>query len=348
VNSYAPATRKFIAAVWRRILVVRIVESIAVATAIAAAAGLALMPILWWRGQSGLPLAFAMLLLGASCGLIWGISRRPTRFGAAVEADRQLNLHDLLGTVYQLSRNAGATDDAWRNSIALVSDGRCRSLRPSAVVVNRLGLRAWGGIGVLGSLLLTLGLFTARPIEVTAASSPESNPLNAQQNIQPSIALANQASRRIARPPGPGGTDDISQRGFPEDRPVDSKGDSIARTRAARTNSVSNNGGSTGGGAAVSHQSAIPHQSAALQDFSENALHSTSGPIAAGAGQGESHANLPGDSAGTTAASNSRSHTPPWTASQWSGDSAAAQGAISAGQVPDTDADLVRDYFQRD
>ena len=82
---------------------------------------------------------------------------------------------------------------------------------------------AWGGIGVLGSLLLTLGLFTARPIEVTAASSPESNPLNAQQNIQPSIALANQASRRIARPPGPGGTDDISQRGFPEDRPVDSE-----------------------------------------------------------------------------------------------------------------------------
>ncbi len=77
VNSFAPVTGKFISAVWRRIVLIRIAESIAIAIAIASAAGLTLIPILWWQGQSALPLAFALLLLGAISGLIWGISRRP-------------------------------------------------------------------------------------------------------------------------------------------------------------------------------------------------------------------------------------------------------------------------------
>ena len=44
MNSYAPVTGNFISAVWRRIVMVRIAESIAIATAIASAAD--------WYGES--------------------------------------------------------------------------------------------------------------------------------------------------------------------------------------------------------------------------------------------------------------------------------------------------------
>jgi hypothetical protein len=39
---------------------------------------------------------------------------------------------------------------------------------------------------------------------------------------------------------------------------------------------------------------------------------------------------------------------PPWTSNDWPADTAAAQAAINSAHVPDSDADLVRDYFRRD
>jgi hypothetical protein len=345
VNSYAPVTRKFISAVWRRILLIRIVESIALSTAVAAAAGLALMPILWWRGQSGLPLALAMLILGTTSGLIWGIARRPTRFAAALEADRQLNLHDLLGTVYLL---ADVAADPWGESLAVISDTRCRSLRPSAVVVNRLGLRAWGGVGVLGALLITLGLFTSRPIEVSAATSSSATNPHALRMIQPPVAIADQASSRAARPPGSGGTDDISNRGFEQDRPDDSPANALSKTNSAQNHAASADDSAIGGGAAVTHSQQSPQESPPILATADNPSHS--GPAAVGAGQSDASAHSPGDFGGTSA-SHSRNlnpSSPPWQTSEWPADAAAARAAIGSGRVPDSDADLVRDYFQRD
>ena len=342
MNSYAPVTGKFISAVWRRIVLVRIAESIAIATAVSSALGLALTPILWWRGQSALPLAVAMLLLGAISGLIWGISRRPTRFQAAVEADRQLNLHDLLGTVYLLSHE-NKPDNFWADAIALTSDNQCRSLRPSDVVVNQLGLRAWGGVGILGALLITMGLFTARPINVTAASVAESNSPTLPQNIQPSFASANQSQDLTARPPGTGGTDDIANRGAEQNQPDDSHNDSPEPNRA-QSHSVTGSNSSTGGGAAITHSLQPPLESPTIGHASAGLTHSG----LSAAGQSDSHANIPGDSNATTATEIANHRSPPWTSNQWSEDTAAAQAAINSGKVPDSDADLVRDFFRRD
>ncbi len=346
VNSYAPATGKFISAVWRRILLIRIVESIAIAIATAAAAGLALMPILWWRAESGLPLALAMLILGTAIGLVWGISRRPSRFGAAVEADRQLNLHDLLGTVYLL---ADVASDSWRESLAVISDARCRSLRPSAVVVNRLGLRAWGGVGILGALLITLGLFTSRPIEVNAAASmSESNPLAGLPVIQLPVAVANENTRPMARPPGPGGTDDISNRGFEQDRPDDSQANALSKTDSAQNHSASAANSAAGGGAVVTHSRQSPQESPPILAGAHTP--SRSGPAAAGAGRSDAAAHSPGDFGGTLASPsrNLNAPAPPWQTSEWPADVAAARAAIGSRRVPDSDADLIRDYFHRD
>ena len=140
MNAVAPVAGRFISAVRRRILVVRIAESIAISTAVASTAGLLVLPILWWRGQSALPLAEVMLAAGSFFGLIRGISRRPSRFEAAIEADSQLDLHDLLGTVVLLDKQPSGL--AWQTTVAAYADDRCKLLSPSAIIVNRIGLRA--------------------------------------------------------------------------------------------------------------------------------------------------------------------------------------------------------------
>ena len=129
-------------------MLVRIAESIAISTAVASAVGLAVLPVLWWRGQSSMPLALAMLGAGCCFGLILGISRKPSRLQAAIEADKQLGLNDLLGTVMLLTQSQSGL--AWQATVAAIADDRCRSLNPSAVFVSRIDLRGWAGVGILG------------------------------------------------------------------------------------------------------------------------------------------------------------------------------------------------------
>ena len=176
MKSAAPITHGLIDAVHRRIVVLRVLESIALGCAAAAVAGLLLLPIIWWRGRSPLGMAEMLLGLGAICGLIRGLAARPTPLDAAAEADRQLDLHDLLGTVLLLCR--GGDDDLttpqWCASLLAISETRCRDLRASTVIINRLGLRTWGGIGVLVGGLLTLSLLCAQPPDV--APPPDLTP----------------------------------------------------------------------------------------------------------------------------------------------------------------------------
>jgi hypothetical protein len=338
VKSKASVTGRFISAVRRRMVVVRVAESVAVGVGVAAAVGLGMIPIFWWRGQSGLAPGLAILSLGAFCGLLRGITRIPTGMQAAVEADRQLNLHDLLSTVHSLANPA----DSWEASLAAIGEGRCRRLRPSAVVVGHLGLRAWGGVGILGSLLLTLGLFTSRPVSVRAADSAwQSNPPVGPHAIQPSPGIAFD-SPRMDRPPGPGGTDDMSNRGFEQDRADDSHTGAPSNANSVRNPS---SGDSTGGGAAITGSHLSP-QPLPMADAATGGSHA--GGLGTGAGPSDAQARMPGDSnsvSGSPAKSNA--HAPPWQSGRWFADVAAAQSDIAAGRVPDSDADLVRDYFRR-
>jgi hypothetical protein len=343
VNSYAPVTGKFISAVWRRIILVRIAESIAISISVASAAGFALIPILWWQRQSALPLAFAMLLLGAISGLIWGISRRPTRFQAALEADRQLNLHDLLGTIYLLTDRP---PDPWQESLAIISDTQCRSLRPSSVIVNRLGLRAWTGVGILGALLITTALFTARPINtIAAAIATESNNPASPQSAQSPIAFTNQNQQIISRPPGTGGTDDISNRTAEQNQPNDSHSDSSSQSKPDQTHSTMATNSAAGGGVAITHPIQPPLESPTpVTDAGAPLSHTGQ----SNAGPADAHAITSGNSRSVTATEKPNRPSPPWTSNDWPADTAAAQAAINSGHVPDAAADLVRDYFRRD
>jgi hypothetical protein len=341
-------TAKFILAVRRRILLIRIAESIAVATAITCASGLALVPLAWWRGQTAWPMAWALILLGLFCGLIRGISRRPTVLQAAVEADRQLDLEDLLGTIVQLAGSGG--EPAWRESLAAVAENQCRSLqlKPSSVIVSRLGLRAWAGVGILGALLLSFAALTARPGDVTAASSSALAYVPAD-SIQPADAapenIHEQPILTTARPPGPGGIDDDSNRAFPQNRPDDSTGGAMPRQNT-QSHSSTGTSSSPGNGLAVTAPPRFSPQSPQINNVGGEPTHI--GRVAAGAGRSDARATAPGDTNSKLAASESPGANPaPWTTSGWPADAAEAENSITAGRVPDADADLVRDYFQR-
>src|SRR5256885_1841793 len=97
------ATRHFLAALHRRAVVIRIAERIAVALLPAAAIAIVVTLIAWWRDHSSLQITTTALLGGVLVGLTWGILRRPSRLDAAIPADLQLQLDDLLGTAATLT-----------------------------------------------------------------------------------------------------------------------------------------------------------------------------------------------------------------------------------------------------
>jgi hypothetical protein len=343
MEPFAPVARKFISAVWRRIVFVRIAESMAISAAVASAAGLAIVPILWWRGESAFSLAIGMLGLGCFFGAIWGISRRPTRLQAAIEADSQLGLHDLLGTVVLFDKSE--TRSPWENSIAAFADEHCRTLRPSAIIVNRIGLRGWAGVGILGALLLTFALFTARPTEATAATSALGSIAADSPNATNTVLKNTKNSLpSSARPPGPGGIDDNSIRSFQQDRPDDSNAGLVAEKNSTNHSSGGLNL-STGSGAATTHNP-ISYDSRLSQDGAGKTAQT--GLPANGLGQPDPRINAAGENNSTGASIEGVKRTAPWESVHWRDDGNAAREAISAGRVPEIDADLVRDYFRRD
>jgi hypothetical protein len=350
MNPSAPITHALINAVRRRIILLRIAESIGVGCAAASIAGSALMPIVWWRGKSELTMGQVLLALGAVCGLIWGFASRPTPLAAAAEADRQLGLEDLLGTVLLMCHSPAdnLTTPQWRQTLLAISEARCRQLRASAVIVNRLGMRTWGGIGVLVAGLLTLCLFIAQPPDSRASIDLQGQ--NAQENSPPgSQDTADQiAADQMGRPAGSGGVDQDFRRNLPNDQTsFDSSESSAAAGKSS--NAARSGNGDRGEGAGMARTNTRSH--AALgPDGAGDSASGSAGPLGAGSGSADASAKGSGP-AGISVASPDHpapADAPPWQAPQWSSDTAAAREGIRDGRVPDSAADLVRDYFQRD
>src|SRR5213080_2065274 len=133
----------FLRAVHRRLVIVRALEAGGIGIACGCAASLLLALCLWWSGRDALVLCIAAIAIGGITGLAWGWLCRPSAMDAAAEADRQLELADLLGSALCSLRYAG---DPWHGAVVAVAEQRCAALSPSSVVLHRLGARAWGRI----------------------------------------------------------------------------------------------------------------------------------------------------------------------------------------------------------
>jgi hypothetical protein len=322
---------KFISAVRWRIGVARGVHSTAICLGAACGVGLLLMPIVWWWGESGAGLSCAVLVVGLISGLSWGFMRRPSRLEAAVEADRQLGLDDLLGTIELLSVG---TESGWRHALLTYANDRCRFLKARDIKIGRASARLWAGVGVLTALLLTFGWFGARsPSDVSAAPiALLASSVGIDQNV------ASSAEAEELRPPGPGGSD-VSNRMFEENRADDSLNQADSGENDSSRSSMMS--ASVGSGSAVTqmHEQA---QKLTMRAGSGEADHG--GDVAKGAGESDVHAGAMGANRSTISAAGGKLAVAPWESKSWGAD---ANQAIRADWVPAEDTDLVREYFSR-
>jgi len=341
--SVPPTTRKFLQAVRRRLMLVRVAESIGVCCAIAAAAAVALIALLWWRGRSGMPAA-AVLVLGVICGWVLGMARRPTLLAAAMEADRQLGLHDLLGTALLACTEDDAPASGWRQAVAAMAQEHCRRLRPSQIVLRRLGARAWSGIGLSAALVLTLGLLTSQPMETRAAIGAAANSQGSDSQsaeAADAFAVASPSASQMARLWGSAMPNEDSHRDFWQPSVDDSASASGGADRPNGPRGGSDRG--AGLGLAVTPASMPPVGFIWSSGASEDSVAGQSG---GGKGRADLRASKGPASGGTVAPVGADGRVRVWKSDD---DSAGAgHGGIGGRQVPDWAADLVRDYFQRD
>src|SRR3954470_5616294 len=150
---------RFIAALHRRLIVVKLLEKSGLGALAGSAIAALIIPLQLWRGDAAVVPAAGATLLGALAGVIRALLRRPTILDAAAEADRQLRLADLLGTAIAVRTSPRESDrDAaaipWLRSVIAVADDACRRHSPRDVILHRLNARAWSGIGLSAALVV--------------------------------------------------------------------------------------------------------------------------------------------------------------------------------------------------
>lgn len=341
---------RFVAAVHRRMVVLRGLERVGLCFLGGCAATLVLMPILIWRGQGTGELLAVILGAAAMAGIGWGLAARPTKLAAAMEADRQMGWSDLLGTAWMLRRGVAAEMAEMERTVLAMAEARSAGTAASAVVLHRLGMRGWGGIGLAGALVAGVSLFGGDPNRAAAAraaTGPRSwQEIEAMQERVNAARTSASADYRRARP-GLGADDDDPS-------------NSASTTTDAASGAAASDASKNGAGGAQDGTGAGAGQSAAhagggntakpIAGGDANANSGNAGATSAGGGGTASvnSANSSGRSGSSAGANAARKTAPVWRGDGWQADQEAARAAIQSGRVPDAYREMVRDYFERE
>jgi hypothetical protein len=338
---------RFVRAVHRRMVLLRFLERVGLAVLAGCGLALLFLPVLLWRGEGERALQWVAGCwgLGVICGVLWGIARRPGRLWAAVEADRQLKLADLLGTALYLLRSRDSLDEMGRTVLA-TAEARCAALSPSAVILNKIGARGWGGIGLAVAMVLTVALVGAGDRAARAGSaSSAAAAVRSWRDVDGSGAPENGTRlgggpdlRRVR--PGEGGDD---EQGLGPALPPRAKGVVVDATKGASGETAGTDAG-TGGGSA---RGGSDNQPGNRIDVAAGGIQTGGGGVTSSGGAGAAKGGTSGVDGGSTAGAGRRAATPVWKLDQWAADRAAALRAVDGGRVPDGYRELVREYFDR-
>jgi hypothetical protein len=340
---------RFVRVVHRRMVLLRLIERVGLAVLVGCGLALVFLPVLIWRGEGdrGMVFVLACVGLGVFAGMLWGIARRPGRLWAAVEADRQLKLADLLGTALYLLRSRDSLDEMGRSVLA-TAEGRCAALSPSAVILNRIGARGWGGIGLAVAMVLTVALVGAGDRAARAgASRAAAGTMSSWRDSQVVDAEGNQTRvrggpdfRRVR--PGEGGDEEP---GMPGTVTPSQGGKGGVAEAGAGGEAVGSEAG-TGAGAGQSGNQT--EQGKGLETAVGKGRGSGGGVEVSSGGTGAAANGTDDARAGNSAGGTGRAAAAPvWKSNEWAADRAAALRAVEGGRVPDGYRDLVRDYFER-
>jgi hypothetical protein len=343
-------TIRFLAAVHRRHVAVRIAEHAGIGFLAGAFLGVgSLITMYFTNGRSSPLWTVCATAIGAVLGSIAGFVRRPAMLDSAMETDRQLNAEDLFSTAWSFRQN----DSAWARQVMALADHRSAATSPSAVLLARFGTRAWGSIG-----LISLMLFCASVL------------VQQSENSRAAIAAAGQADRASAGSATGRSSVDVEPpvRSFvgpgngPNDQGESLNNEAVAQARDdlgqgdvkdAANSTGDNRNGSPASGAGMARTST--EQSAPLPEpFSPTkAADSGSNHGVARGGDGVEAANAtqkgqPAGAGSTTLDNPGATQSPRW------------EGRITAPQASDGSAnsdaspqyqpysELIRQYFQRD
>ena len=338
--SPSPDLDRFLRAVHRRWVMVRVAEATGIGVLAGCGLALLVLPIPLWRGEPAMPVVLMTTGIAAFAGIIAGTIRRPDLMSVAVEADRQLDLADLLSTALTTRQRSAA--DPWTALVVATAGVRCRTLAPSAVIVNRLGGRAWGGIGLATALVLTLGLMSTDPGQSVAVARVGDEQRLADQSassraksVSPRSASDAQGRPRSAND----GINEPAERDGSADRTL-----SGAKDQASRAASAKSDGG--GVGTATSARESRPSEVSLAHPAPASGDAREGEPAAGGATSAASDPGSEG-SAGSTVMSSPSIAAPVWRSSDWREARGQALSAVRDGKVRDEHRDLVREYFDR-
>lgn len=338
----------FLRRVHRRQVAVRLIERIGLGILGGCAAALPLLSIAIWRGLETVPLAIAAVSLGAMAGVVWGIVSRPRILASAMEADEQFQWDDLLSSAWTLRHRP--TDEPWVGMVLDLADERTRKALPSALVLNRLGARTWGGIGLATALVIVLTLLPTYAVPTQAGGNVE---LVRQMNSPEAVSDANalfSSGKGVPRSVVQQDPDELT--GNPalaqEEAVSGSFGQnhqSLESDARPGADSLRQNGTGTG----ASHSNSPDRTAlAAPRDASIGAKADAGGNTSSGTGESTGASSGKSHGSGSIAGSSSHpQHIPPWQSPTWQSDSQAAQSAVEGGRVPAAYGDIVRQYFDR-
>jgi hypothetical protein len=316
---------RFVTAVHRRAVMLRIVESAGIGLLGAAVLTVVIASLTTLSPVHRMRLAAVVAGAAVLGCAVQAFKARPTKLASMIEADRQLKLDDLLSSALT------ANDDDFGRLVRTMAERTSARLSPSQVVLSRFGVRAWGGIGLAWATVIVLGLLAgngatsrAREQVPTTEGALASKPGEIGSSSAGHLAAAEKGADDN-RGPGAAGVE----------QPAAGRGDAAG----SKTDSASAGGG--GGHAETNSGRISPTESHAA---TAAGTRSPTGQSAGGSGTGEAGIGT-GTTGGLSGSGLDRS-TAPWQSDHWPADRAAALQSVRDGRVPDAYRDLVRDYFE--
>lgn len=294
---------------------------------------------LLWQGRSAGWPAIGLPSLGALTGLLWAWTHRPSSIVAAEEADRQLQLADLLSTAFALIRQPGIADGEFARTVVGLADARCRTASPSQVLLARLGKRTWGAITLAIMLVGGLALLSANPLEGDPA-------IASADGLGGSTSPASRNALLTASAPGGGSPIAADHPTGTDDDPAN---DDPQRTSASKhgTGDGGNTSSIAGGGTGSAQTNAHPNTGSANSGGTAASQHNQTGETASGVGASTDGTGR-GNATGSSQTGGRRSaRVPAWHTADWPAVSDQATQSIRSGQIPPAYTDLVQKYFER-
>ncbi|HEX8525259.1 MAG TPA: hypothetical protein VF669_23610 [Tepidisphaeraceae bacterium] len=317
-------------------LAMRAVEGAGVGASISAVLGSIVLAVMLFQGRSGWGVAAGLVALGAVAGTGWGLLKRPTLIEAAGEIDRQLNLHDLLATAMFARRSAPR--DGWSMSVVAIANARCQSILPASLVLNRFGVRTWGGVGLSVALVMTLGVLSSLPAPLVARNVVE----NERFGVRDGMTGVEQKMTSVVAPLS--GVDSERVGETPE------SGSPSDNYRAEKGSGSSGKGGTDGTASSSGMSSGYTADSAATGLRNLGRAASGSGEdgdtVSNGASGSTAVASHGTTGAGGTSGGAAVSAAPPWEHEDWRGKREKAMQEVRSGPALDAYAPVVREYFQ--